>query len=102
LDAATEQVVYLRAQLRDERAYAERLQAQIATMAERQVPVPVELPERTRDEVIDAIIGRAGNNGQLRAHLAAWAMKQRREHVPDDQIIQGIVVWASPDEDGAS
>ena len=65
-------------------------------------PEPVKMPERTRDQVIDAIMARAGNNGQLRAHLAAWAMQQRRSQVPDDQIINGIIVWASPDDDDPS
>jgi hypothetical protein len=65
-------------------------------------PEPVKMPERTRDQVIDAIMMRAGTNGQLRTHLSAWAMQQRREQVPDDQIINSIVVWASPDDDDPS
>lgn len=65
-------------------------------------PEPVKMPERTRDQVIDAIMARAGTNGQLRAHLAAWAMQQRRSQVPDDQIINSIVIWASPDDDDPS
>lgn len=65
-------------------------------------PEPVTLPTRTRDQVIDAIMARAGSNGQIRAHLAAWAQNQRRNQVPDDKIIESILIWASPDEDDPS
>ena len=68
-------------------------------MAKRQVPEPAKLPERTRDEVIEAILAKAGSNGQLRAHLSAYAMKARREKVPDEQIIQNILVGVSPNDD---
>jgi hypothetical protein len=85
--------------------WAERYDALLLAyteMAQRQVPEPVKLPERTRDEVIEAILARAGSNGQLRAHLSVYAMKARREKIPDDQIIQRIIVWASPDDDDSS
>ncbi len=75
---------------------------QYTTMASRAVPEPVKLPERTKDEVIEAIHARAGTNGQVRACLSSWAMQQRRNKVPDDQIITGIMVWASDDDDGTS
>ena len=71
---------------------------QYTTMASRAVPDPVKIPERTKDEVIEAIHARAGTNGQVRACLATWAMQQRRNKVPDDQIITGIMVWASDDD----
>ncbi len=71
-------------------------------LARRAVPEPAKLPERTRDEVIEAILARAGNNGQLRAHLSAYAAKARREKTPDDKIVQSILVWASPDDDDSS
>lgn len=99
LDAAHGELAYLREMLRDERAQYARLAEQVVTLANRAVPEQPKMPERTRDEVIEAIMARAGNNGQLRAHLSAWAMRQRRAQVPDDQIINGIIVWESPDED---
>lgn len=101
-DEAREEIAYLRDQLQAERAHSAAITAQIATLAERTVPTPPKIPERTRDDVIDAILSRAGTNGQLRAHLAAWAQQQRRANVPDDEIIQQIVVWQSSDEDGVS
>jgi hypothetical protein len=68
-------------------------------MAKRQVPEPAKLTERTQDEVIGAILSKAGSNGQLRSYLSAYAAKARREKVPDAEIIQSILVWASPDDD---
>lgn len=84
-------------------AYLELNGKMFATMVEAtKKPEPTKMPERTRDAVIDAIMVRAGSNGQIRAHLASWAMQQRRNQVPDDQIINNIVVWASPDDDDSS
>lgn len=81
-------------------AYGDLSGRLFATLSEAaKKPEPVTLPTRTRDQVIDAIMARSGNNGQIRAHLAAWAQTQRRNRVPDDTIIESILVWASPDED---
>lgn len=74
----------------------DKLLATIVDFAKK--PEPVKLPERTKDEVIEAIHARAGTNGQVRACLSSWAMQQRRNKVPDDQIITGILVWASDDD----
>ena len=74
----------------------------IQDVVRKQVPEPARLPERSRDEVIEAILARSGNNGQLRAHLSAYAQRMRREQTPDDQIIQSILVWGSPDDDDSS
>ena len=65
-------------------------------------PEPVTLPERTRDEVIEAIMARAGNNGTVRAILGSYARRARLEKVPDDQIVQRILVWAEPNDDDPS
>ena len=75
----------------------ERLADKLANFAK--PPEPTKLPERSRDDVIDAIIAKSGNNGQIRTHLSAWAMKQRREQVPDAEIIAQVQNWSSPDED---
>lgn len=63
------------------------------------VKEPPKLPERTRDEVIDAILVRSNGNGLMRQHLAMWAMQQRRQQVPDEQILDRINNWESEDED---
>ncbi|MCR4339820.1 MAG: hypothetical protein NUW01_08040, partial [Gemmatimonadaceae bacterium] len=68
-------------------------------LAEREHPEPPKLPARSRDQVIEAIVQKAGNNGALRAHLGAWAAQQRRDNVPEDTIVEHILVWASPDEE---
>jgi hypothetical protein len=86
-----------------EQKWADRHEALIAKLVEAtRQPEIAKLPERTRDDVIEAILAKAGNNGQLRAHLSAYAAKARREQMPDDKIVQSILVWASPDEDDSS
>ncbi len=79
----------------------ERLMLAYADLTRKLSPEPPSLPERTRDEVIDAIIAKSGSNGQLRAHLASWAMSQRRQKVDDDEIIKGILVWTDSEQDQA-
>lgn len=78
------------------------LLAQYTLMAQRHTPEPVAMKERTRDEVIEAIIAKSGNNGQIRSHLSAWAMKERRAGTPDEEIVHRVLVWASDDDDGSS
>jgi hypothetical protein len=77
----------------------EALLSRYTRLAEREHPEPPKLPARTRDQVIEAIVQKAGNNGALRAHLGAWAAQQRRDNVPEDTIVEHILVWASPDEE---
>lgn len=60
---------------------------------------PRAMPERPRDEVIDAILARSGNNGLIRQHLSTWAASQRRGRVPDEQIIEQIMNWESDNEE---
>jgi hypothetical protein len=57
---------------------------------------------RSRDEVIEAIMMRAGSRGDVRAALGAYARRARAEQVPDDQIIQHILFWESPNDDDPS
>lgn len=100
---ATEAQLRAEAQLDVREAHwAERYDALLLAytdMAKRQVPEPAKMPERTRDEVIEAIIAKAGNNGQARAHLSAWAMQQRRANVPDDLIVSQIKNGISDSDD---
>lgn len=69
-------------------------------LAAQKTPEKAVIPDRTRDEVIDAILQKSGTNGQLRQHLSAWAREQRRQHIPDDEIVQHILIWDSSDEAG--
>jgi len=69
------------------------------TLAAKQTPEPVKLPDRTRDDVIEAILAKA-RNGQERQSISVWAMKQRRDGVPDATIIEQVTFWPSDDEAG--
>lgn len=60
------------------------------------------MPERTRDDVIEAIIARSGGNNMIRQHLALWARDQRRMQISDEQIIARIQNWDSDDEENTS
>jgi hypothetical protein len=66
------------------------------------VAEPPILKERTRDEVIDAIMTRAGSNGMIRAALSSYAATARRNQVPNDEIVQNILVWREPNDDDPS
>lgn len=60
------------------------------------------IPERQRDEVVDAILVRSNGNGVIRAHLSQWAAAQRRANVAEKEIVEQIMYWPSDDEDVAS
>lgn len=74
------------------------LMADFMALAKKQTPDAPTIKPRERDEVIEAIMARAGNNGAIRSHLASWAMNQRRAGTPDETIVQQVLVWASPDD----
>ena len=59
-----------------------------------------ELKPRADDQVIHAILARAGSDGRLRTHLGVWALGERRKRVPDEDIIQQIEHWHSDEEEG--
>ncbi len=99
----------------DARREVERLQAQATEyhnrlMALTAQPVAAkttgEMPgrnERKRDDVLMAVLERAGNNRGLASHLSKWAMQQRRKGVADDDIINemfNIGQLADEDEGG--
>lgn len=72
---------------------------QFTALAAKQTPEPAKLPDRTRDDVIEAILAKA-RNGQERQSISVWAMKQRRDGVPDATIIEQVTFWPSDDEAG--
>jgi hypothetical protein len=57
-----------------------------------QDPVPIP-PPPTWDEIGAAISHRAGTNGPLRAHLAAYAQQQRIAGATTKGILRSIVDW---------
>lgn len=76
----------------------EALLAQFTDLARKQVAEPAPRKPRERDDVIEAIMARAGSNGAIRSHLSSWAMAQRRAGTPDESIVAQVMVWASPDD----
>jgi len=100
LDQVKAEVRHLQDAYEKRSAEYQTLLDKYTALAERREPEKVKVPERTRDEVIEAILQKAGTNGQLRTLLSAWAQAQRAKQIPDDQIIEHILVWRSSDEEG--
>jgi len=71
------------------------LRLQGATAAEPRQPVEAKEP----DAVHWAIMQRAGNNRALSGYLSGWAQTQRRDDVPDGEIIERISNWHNANDD---
>ncbi len=85
--------------LRESQSRADALADKYTQLATQKAEPP-KLPERTQDEVVRAILDRAGHNGRLRTHLSKWAAAERRKHeLTDEQIITRILYWAPTDDD---
>lgn len=100
LDQVQAEVRHLQESVTQRSADYQTLLDKYVALAERREPDKVVVPERSRDQVIEAILHKSGTNGQLRSHLSAWAQTQRRNQVPDPEIIQHILIWQTSDEEG--
>jgi hypothetical protein len=61
-------------------------------------PTPLKRPDA--DPIQEVIRLRAGTNGTIRRALALYVRNARAQDVSEDDICQGVLHWASSDDDG--